>query len=350
MNPRSHKLLLVTMSIAFLALSASMAWAAVNDFESRGLVAEGVTVAGKDLSGMNESEARQAIEMAVSAPLMRPVTANVDGKSYSFDPRDAVSVNVEDMLDQAYRTRKSASFLRRLGHDIARMPLPAEVKPTFEVDSDVLTKWLKSVAAQVDRPAVNAGRVLEGNRLRIRKHKTGRKTDLGASFQILTDEFSTDRALNAQSRVVTLPVSMLIPKVTEKSMGKTIVVDLSERRIWLYKGAKLEITYRCAIGTPAYPTPTGTFKIVNKRYMPSWSNPAPNGWGSTMPASIPPGPGNPLGTRALDLSAPGIRFHGTTKDWSVGTAASHGCMRMHRRDIEDFYPRVPIGTPVYILR
>ena len=69
-----------------------------------------------------------------------------------------------------------------------------------------------------------------------------------------------------------------------------------------------------------------------------------------MPETIGPGPGNPLGTRALYLSAPGIRFHGipSGENWSIGQAASHGCMRMHRWDVEDFYPRVPVDTPVYI--
>jgi len=89
---------------------------------------------------------------------------------------------------------------------------------------------------------------------------------------------------------------------------------------------------------------------VQKRYRPTWSNPAPNGWGKGMPASIPPGPSNPLGTRALNLNASGIRIHGTNKDGSIGRAASHGCMRMHRWDIEDLYERVEVGTPVLIVR
>lgn len=349
MSSTSRKILLIAMSFAFLALSASMAWAAVNDFQSRGLVPQGVSVAGVDLSGMNESEAREAIERAVSAPLLRPVEVQADGKAFMFDPRQAVDVDVDSMMEQAYQPRRSASFLSRLGHDIVGAPLPAEVEPKFEVDAETLTKWLKGVAEEIDRPATDATRTIVASKLRVKKHKTGRETDMSAAYEALSAAFSTERALNDQSRDVSIPVDVLIPKVTEKSLGKTIVVDVSERRVWLYNGAKLEITYRCAVGTPQHPTPKGVFEIINKRYMPTWRNPAPNGWGADMPASIGPGPTNPLGTRALDLSAPGIRFHGTTKDYSIGTAASHGCMRMHRRDIEDFYPRVPVGTPVYIL-
>jgi len=84
--------------------------------------------------------------------------------------------------------------------------------------------------------------------------------------------------------------------------------------------------------------------------MPTWYN---NGsdWAKNMPATIGPGPGNPLGTRALYLNAAGIRIHGipSSEDWSIGSAASHGCMRMHRWDAEDLYPRVPVGTRVIIV-
>ena len=71
-------------------------------------------------------------------------------------------------------------------------------------------------------------------------------------------------------------------------------------------------------------------------------------WGAGLPPSIGPGPGNPLGTRAMYLNAPGIRIHGTWDDSSIGTAASHGCIRMHVQDSEQLYPLVPIGTRVIV--
>lgn len=101
---------------------------------------------------------------------------------------------------------------------------------------------------------------------------------------------------------------------------------------------------------PRYPTPLGWWKIVAKQVDPTWRN---NGaeWATTMPDSIPGGPFGPLGTRALYLNASGIRTHGIppSEDWSIGNAASHGCMRMHRWDVEDLYPRVPVGTRVIIV-
>ena len=97
-----------------------------------------------------------------------------------------------------------------------------------------------------------------------------------------------------------------------------------------------------------YPTPQGHFAIVAKRINPTWVNPAKDTWGAGEPDFIPPGPDNPLGTRAMDLSAPGIRIHGTPADSSIGHYASHGCIRMHIWEAEDLFNRVEVGTPVII--
>ena len=80
--------------------------------------------------------------------------------------------------------------------------------------------------------------------------------------------------------------------------------------------------------------------------MPTWVNPDPDGWGADMPEVIPPGPDNPLGTRALNWSAPAIRFHGTSADYSIGYNASHGCVRLHMSDVEQLYELVDVGTPI----
>lgn len=344
----TQRVLLIVLATLLLVLSGTMAWAAVNDFAARGIVPRGVSLAGTDLSGMSEAEARRAIEQAVSAPVMRPIRVQADGKTFTFDPRDSVQVDVDGMIAAAYAPRRSATYLARVAHDVAKAPLSAEVEPSFTIDEAILTDWLESIADEVDRPAKDATLTIENSGVVIIPEKGGRKTDLEGAAAALAGAFESEAALASGDREVTIPVDKLKPKVTADSFGKTIVVDLSQRRVRLFDGAKLEVTYRCAIGTPSYPTPRGHFEIVQKRFMPTWVNPG-SAWAKDMPRSIPPGPSNPLGTRALNLSASGIRFHGTNKIYSVGTAASHGCMRMLRRDIEDFYPRVEVGTQVYIV-
>jgi hypothetical protein len=126
-----------------------------------------------------------------------------------------------------------------------------------------------------------------------------------------------------------------------------IMINRRKRILLLYKGGKVVKVYRVAVGMPKYPTPRGHWRVVAKRKNPTWRNPGTD-WAKDMPKFIPPGLGNPLGTRALNLSAPGIRIHGTYNTSSIGRAASHGCIRMFIKDAEELYKLVSIGTPVHI--
>ncbi|HEY4686995.1 MAG TPA: L,D-transpeptidase family protein [Candidatus Subteraquimicrobiales bacterium] len=126
-----------------------------------------------------------------------------------------------------------------------------------------------------------------------------------------------------------------------------IRISLAQRRLFFHKGGQLLGTYPVAVGLPQFPTPQGNFRIIRKRKNPAWVNPGAD-WAQSMPDKIPPGPDNPLGQRALDLSAPGIRIHGTPSIGSIGRAASHGCVRMYPWNIEVLFDQVGVGTPVEI--
>lgn len=350
MNPPSASMRIFSLVFALLlfALSSTMAWATVNDYSARQTVPEGVTVAGTDLSGMNVSETRTAIEHAVAAPLTKPLPIEVAGNTRLFDPRAAIRVDVEAMLLKAVSPRREAPYLARLRHDAGTTRLPLEIAAEYSLDGAVIDEWIGRLQTEVAVAAVNASITVDGDAIRVTTSRAGRALDAEGARELITKTL-TQRLVTPSESALSLPLRVLEPRITDDRLGKTIVVDLSRRRIRLYDGAVIEKTYRCAIGTPSHPTPQGRFKIVQKRYRPTWSNPGST-WAVDMPASIPPGPSNPLGTRALNLNAPGIRIHGTTKTGSIGSAASHGCMRMVRGDIEDLYERVNVGTRVFIVR
>lgn len=339
--------LLVIVATALLVLSGTLAWATVNDYKVRGFVPSGVTVEGRDLAGMTEAQARTAIEDAVAAPLLRPLNIQAADKTFVFDPKGIVTVDVDGMLAEAYAPRRTAPLVARVRHDVAGTELPAQVKAKYAVDQEAIAAWMANVTAQIDRKPINAKREAVRYKLVVTPSVVGLRTDVAGSQQAIVAALNADNALAETSRTATIPVTVIPPKVSEKSFKKTLVVSLPQRKVRLYNGAKLEKTYDIAVGTGQFPTPQGDWKIINKRFMPTWTNPG-SAWAASMPPYIAPGYSNPLGTRALDLDASGIRFHGTSKDFSIGTAASHGCMRMHMSDIEDLFPRVPVGTPVYI--
>jgi lipoprotein-anchoring transpeptidase ErfK/SrfK len=130
------------------------------------------------------------------------------------------------------------------------------------------------------------------------------------------------------------------------ALSGQIIVDLGDLRLYLYRDGKLVKSYAVAAGQPKYPTPTGTYAVVNMKKDPTWLPPNSDWAKDAKP--IPPGVDNPLGTRWIGTSAPGVGIHGTPDDASIGSYASHGCIRMHIWDVEDLFERVAIGMPVII--
>jgi lipoprotein-anchoring transpeptidase ErfK/SrfK len=135
------------------------------------------------------------------------------------------------------------------------------------------------------------------------------------------------------------------PNVLAALTGR-IVVDQTRLRLYFYLFGKLKFTFPVATGQPAWPTPNGTFRVVVMSKDPTWI-PPDSPWARGL-EPIPAGPGNPLGTRWIGTSAPGVGIHGTPSDWSIGTHASHGCIRMHIWQVEQLYEYVKVGMPVTI--
>jgi lipoprotein-anchoring transpeptidase ErfK/SrfK len=144
-----------------------------------------------------------------------------------------------------------------------------------------------------------------------------------------------------------VPISVVKPKVTARKIGYAIVIDRGAHHLTLYRGAKVVRVIGVAVGQSSYPTPTGHFNVVDKQLNPWWYPPASPWAQGEKP--VPPGPGNPLGTRWMGISAPGVGMHGTPDDASIGYSRSHGCIRMHISDAEWLFDHVALGTPVVIL-
>jgi lipoprotein-anchoring transpeptidase ErfK/SrfK len=156
----------------------------------------------------------------------------------------------------------------------------------------------------------------------------------------------TEKAIARYQKRYKLPKTGYVDdRMIQRIVGR-LVVNLSQFRVRLIRSGKVAASYPIAIGQPAYPTPTGEYEINDKQVDPTWT-PPDSPWAAEL-SSIPPGPGNPLGTRWIGTTAPAVGFHGTYADWSVGTAASHGCMRMHIPDSEALYDQVTIGMKLSI--
>jgi hypothetical protein len=154
-------------------------------------------------------------------------------------------------------------------------------------------------------------------------------------------------------RVVRVRTSVVKPAVSTADLAKkypaVLVVNRGAFSLSLYKGLKLAKTYKVAIGKIGLETPAGLYHIQNKAVDPAWTMPnsdwvAPKDRGKVVPGGTPE---NPLKARWLGIFA-GAGIHGTDAESSIGTAASHGCVRMRIPDVIELYPQVPVGAPIYI--
>jgi lipoprotein-anchoring transpeptidase ErfK/SrfK len=232
---------------------------------------------------------------------------------------------------------------------------PSSLISSGSVDTTAVNNWVSSIASKVNCKASNATLKLnkKKKRLDFTASKIGYTLDRSGAATVITAQLASYIS-TPTTTTVALPTAASNPKITK--FGKTILVVQSQRKIYLYNNDKVMKTYRCAVGQKSWPTPNGTFYIGKKVKNPSWTNGYAS-WSKNMPAYIGPGPNNPLGTRAMYVynskgKDTGVRFHGVppSEDSSIGHAASHGCLRMHRRDVEKFFPLVPLGTVVYIIK
>ncbi len=126
----------------------------------------------------------------------------------------------------------------------------------------------------------------------------------------------------------------------QQTTARTIVVSLEDRKLALLEDGQVKKVYTVAVGKPTTPSPEGSFTIERRVANPTYHH---NG------KTVAPGPGNPVGTRWMGLSKAGYGIHGTNEPRSIGKAASHGCIRMAKADLEEFYTLVAVGDQVEIV-
>jgi lipoprotein-anchoring transpeptidase ErfK/SrfK len=287
------------------------------------LVPDGVTVGGVDIGGLAAGDAQQALQSSFEEPFRVVVgsrTMLVPGSSLGASAR--VGAAVEQALVAAPDTA---------------VPLPVAV------NRGRVAAWVRRAAKGFDRAVVEPRVVLRGRHPYVTKPRAGRSVQQSAAVAALA------KAIAAGDRTaVKLPTRVVEPQTGRNEVGPVIVIRREEKRLWLYRGMRLWRTFGVATGTSAYPTPLGRHSIVAMWRNPWWY-PPDSAWARGK-SPVPPGPGNPLGTRWMGLSSPGVGIHGTPDPASIGYSASHGCIRMLIPQAEWLFNHVVVGTTVFIVR
>jgi lipoprotein-anchoring transpeptidase ErfK/SrfK len=286
------------------------------------VIAADVQIGSVDVSGMTAEQATTAVQTAYFAR----VALHVGHRGFSVSPHHFGTALGE--LDAAVQTALMAS---------ADTAIP--LTPTL--DTNLIAKWVKTLAKKTYRAPVAGQVVLRHSRPFFTHARQGRALRPTATRMLIRD------AIVSGTRTVIVAPLRTIEAASAKSEA-VIVIHRAANRLYLYSGTGLVRVFPVATGQAAWPTPLGHFEIVVKQKNPWWFPPTQDSWAAGA-QPVPPGPGNPLGTRWMGLSAPGVGIHGTSEPWSIGHSESHGCIRMQIPAAEWLYNRVKIGTPVFII-
>lgn len=173
-----------------------------------------------------------------------------------------------------------------------------------------------------------------------------RKYEIGF-VEIRAANPTLDPWIPGEGAEVTLPTRHLLPDADREG----IVINLPEMRVYAYlNGDKAPYTYPIGIGRDGLETPLGKTKVTRKKDGPTWRPTARmRKEDPKLPAVVPPGPDNPLGTHAVYLGWPTYLIHGTTKPYGIGRRVSSGCIRLYPEHIKKFFHQVPVGTKVNVI-
>jgi lipoprotein-anchoring transpeptidase ErfK/SrfK len=335
-------IVVLVMTIAF-ALLAAPAWATTS-------VPHHVVLAGPggkttDLYGLDAVSAPAAIASVTPEPRLSKLTLKANGRTlgpFTFKTSSVVWVDKPAILAKALAATTDCT-----------------ITPLYAVNGTTINAWVVNLNKLAYTKPVNSVLKVANRKVIIVAAKNGYAVNRAATAQLIAARLRERAAAWPQvTDAGTVWASLGTFKPTRVASYyakvKTIVVVLPTHWLTLYTGDKITVRFRCANGQPKYPTPVGVWTVYRKAMNPVWHNPH-DIWSAGMPETMS-GSSSPLGLRALYLKTSpggvdlGIRIHGTKNIASIGTPASHGCIRLANANVVKLYPLVPIGTKVYTVK
>jgi hypothetical protein len=341
---------LALIAILVVALLAGAGGVYAYDQGKDGQIAEGIKVNGVDVGGLSASQARTKLRAALLDPLNRPVTARFEGKSYKLTPRQAqIGVDIDGSVKRALARSREGDILSRTWREVRGTPILSDLDAKVTYSKASIRRLVARVQRDLAVEPVNASVDLEHGSVDPKPSKDGRAVRAARLRRDLKRELLD----SGRSRRVRVRTSVVEPEVSTKDLAKkypaVLVVNRPSFSLTLYKDLKLAKTYKVAIGQVGLETPAGLYHIQNKAVNPAWTMPHSDWVPKSDRGKVIPGgtPENPLKARWLGIFD-GAGIHGTDAESSLGTAASHGCVRMRIPDVIELYDQVPVGSPIYI--
>ena len=342
---RHRSFILVAVLLLLLVGGAVAAYA--YDSARKDRIAEGVTVAGTDVGGMTTAQAQRVLVRDLKEPLEQPVAVVYKGKRFNLSAEDAgVTADIGGMVDEAIAESREGNIISRVTRDLTGGEEPVQVSARVSYSEQAVRKLVRRVKRKLDQPARDAE--VSFPSLESVREQTG----IRVKGKVLKQRIAQALTVPGVARRVKATVATIQPKVTQAELADkypiVLVADRNAFQLRLYKDLQLATQYTVAVGALGFDTPAGLYHIQNKAVDPAWSVPDSD-WAGDLAGTVVPGgvPENPLKARWLGIYD-GAGIHGTDQTYSLGTAASHGCIRMAIPDVIELYDQVPVGSPIYI--
>jgi lipoprotein-anchoring transpeptidase ErfK/SrfK len=312
-------------------------------------IAPGMTAGGLDVAGLTVPEAAGKLERAFGRKLGRDVVVKAAGRR-TF----RLSARTAKLRFDTERTAKRALYR---GREVARQPPPpsgggqpvaTDVPLAISHARKPVAAFSAQVARSVGRAPRNATMRITVRRIYVRGARHGLRLDhraLARSIDAALADTSASRVFRPKRARVRAAINA---NDLRRRSGTVITVDRANFKLRLFKQLRFSRSYRVAVGMAGRGTPPGRYAIQSKQVNPAWHVPRSSWAGSLAGKTIPPGaPNNPLKARWLGVNG-SVGIHGTAEEWSIGSRASKGCIRMRVSDVKDLFRRVSVGTPVLI--
>ena len=320
------------------------------DASHRNDVAEGVTVGGVEVGGLSAARAEARLRRQLVTPLRAGIAVEWRGRTFRLSGRRArVAADVDRMVREAVARSREGNVLGRAMRDLAGEEVDADIPARLSYSRPAVRRFVRRVKGAIDRPAQDARVDPSPTGLSRVRSRTGRSVRAAR----LRRKVVSALLHPGDGRTVRPSVAVTRPEVTTGQLASRypwyITIDRGGKRLRVFRRLRLVDSYLIAVGQAGYETPAGVYSIQDKQVDPAWHVPPDAEWaGGLAGRTIPPGsPQNPLKARWMGFFA-GAGIHGTAETGSLGTNASHGCIRMSVPDVKELYDMIPTGTPLYI--
>jgi lipoprotein-anchoring transpeptidase ErfK/SrfK len=334
--------------IAALLLVVVVGGAYAYDSTQKDQIAEGVTIGGVDVGGLDEEEAAALVRRRLLAPLRGSLVVSFRKQSWELPGEELkLRTDVDAAVEEAVEDSQDGGLPGRLVRYVSGGEVEESISPQITYFEPAINRFVREIAEDVNRDPQNADVEASGESLNVVDGQDGLKL----RDNLLEKELKAAvLKANAPDEIVAHAHSVA-PEVTKSEVAAQyptyLTLDRSSFTLRLWKNLKLAKTYTVAVGAEGFDTPEGLYQIEAMEENPVWNVPESDWAGSLAGQSIPPGPENPIKARWMAIYE-GAGIHGTEETSSLGTAASHGCVRMAIPDVEELYDEVELGTPIYL--